>query len=110
MTQQQLSYAEIHRLENDIQTTTESMTSQLHKLADMLAQLQADWKGLGADAFTKAQRDLNDDHNALRKSLEVINQAVHDTKVGSHSNDQQVLDDFKHVDVSGDLRSGIAGY
>ncbi|MDF3294075.1 MULTISPECIES: WXG100 family type VII secretion target [Streptomyces] len=111
MTQQtSLNYERIHKLERRIEDTSHSMTKQLGDLSNMLAQLQADWKGLGASAFTKAQQDLNDDHLALRKALDVIKQAVHDTKVGTHANDEQVTDDFKRVNLSGDLRSGLAGY
>ncbi|WP_158288217.1 WXG100 family type VII secretion target [Streptomyces sp. ICBB 8177] len=106
--QQRLTYAEIQSLETDIQTTTESMTKQVQNLANMIAQLQSDWKGLGGTAFVRAQEQLNDDHTALRKVLEGIREAVHDTKVGAQTNDEQVLQDLKSVNVGGQPASGLS--
>lgn len=107
---QKVTYEELRTLQGDIDAVSISMTTQLQKLANVITQLEADWKGIAANTFRTQQMQLNDDHDALRRILDGIKEAVHDTNLSSQSNEADVLQSLKSIDVNGSAAgSGIAG-
>ncbi|MEN2421901.1 WXG100 family type VII secretion target [Streptomyces rimosus] len=96
-----LTYAEIEKLKSEIRSGSQSMTAQLRTLVNAIAAVESAWTGQGASAFKQAQNALNEDHAALRRMLDQINEAVSQTSVTSQSNDSEVLSSFRGIDVSG---------
>ncbi|KRV51051.1 hypothetical protein AQ490_02260 [Wenjunlia vitaminophila] len=107
---QKVTYDELRTLENEIDSVSVSMTNQLQKLANVITQLEADWRGIAANTFRSQQMQLNDDHDALRRILDGIKQAVHDTNLSSQANESDVLQSLRSIDINGSASgSGIAG-
>ncbi|MEC4019173.1 WXG100 family type VII secretion target [Streptomyces sp. H27-D2] len=106
MAKQKIDYAFIKSLEGEIETTAASMTKQVGNLATVIEQLAKDWTGLGGAAFRKAQTDLNEDHDVLRRLLDGIREAVHNTKVGSESNDEEARQSMRNIDTNGSSAPG----
>ncbi|GAB2629906.1 hypothetical protein GCM10027168_71900 [Streptomyces capparidis] len=107
---QKVTYDELRRLEGDIDSVSIALTSQLQKLANVITQIEADWKGIAANTFRSQQMALNEDHDAMRRILDGIKNAVHDTNLASQSNEADVLQSLKSIDVNGSAAgSGIAG-
>ncbi|MFB6534850.1 WXG100 family type VII secretion target [Streptomyces noursei] len=101
-----LTYAEIEKLKNEIQSGSQSMSAQLRTLVNAIAAVETAWTGQGASAFRQAQNALNEDHAALRRMLDGIKDAVARTSVTSDANDAEVLSSFRGIDVNGGAAGG----
>ncbi|SHK96442.1 WXG100 family type VII secretion target [Streptomyces yunnanensis] len=101
-----LTYAEIERLKGEIQSGSQAMSSQLRTLVNAIATVESAWTGQGASAFKQAQNALNEDHAALRRMLDGINDAIAHTSTTSKANDAEVLSSFRGIDVNGAAPGG----
>lgn len=101
-----LTYAEIEKLKNEIQSGSQAMSSQLRTLINAISAVESAWTGQGASAFKQAQNALNEDHAALRRMLDGINDAIAQTGTTSQSNDSEVLSSFRGIDVNGGASGG----
>ncbi|MGK5628059.1 WXG100 family type VII secretion target [Streptomyces sp. URMC 123] len=106
MSSQSISYEAFQKFENAISTTSTHFSTNLKNLANTIATVQAGWKGDGAAAFTTAQRSLNEDHDALRRLIDGIHDAVITTRRMGSNNDAEVLASFKSIDVNGAAAGG----
>ncbi|MEU8437132.1 WXG100 family type VII secretion target [Streptomyces sp. NPDC029216] len=86
---------------NRISETANAVTTQARELADILATASAGWTGVGADGFTTAQSQLNEDHDAIRRLLGVLHNAVSQTKNLTNAQDAEVFAAFKPLGNSG---------
>ncbi|KUJ64106.1 hypothetical protein ACZ90_61800 [Streptomyces albus subsp. albus] len=103
---QKISDAAFISFEGSIQETSTQLSSNLKKLADAIATVQGAWTGGGASAFVTAQRALNDDHDALRRLIDGIHDAVALTRKSSRANDDDILSQFRSIDVNGAAAGG----
>ncbi|MCX5143314.1 hypothetical protein [Streptomyces sp. NBC_00338] len=82
---------------NKIINTAEAVSRQSRELADLLATAGAGWTGVGASGFTSAQLVINEDHDTIRRLLQVLLHAVGSTKNLSNANDEEVRAAFNAV-------------
>lgn len=87
----------IVQAKNKIVNTAEAVSRQARELADILATAGAGWTGVGASGFTSAQLVINEDHDAIRRLLQVLVNAVGSTKNLSNANDEEVRAAFNAV-------------
>lgn len=104
--EQKLSDAEVVRFENAVHTIGEQLEANLRLLSGTISTAAAGWSGAGARAFTQAQTQINEDHQALRRLLAGINEAVNTTKRLGRANDDAILDSFRAIDVNGAAPGG----
>ncbi|MGW2274960.1 WXG100 family type VII secretion target [Streptomyces yangpuensis] len=82
---------------NKIQETGTAVSKQARELADIIATVSAGWTGVGASGFVKAQTTLNDSHDEIRRLLNVLHNAVAQTKNLSNAQDDEVLAAFNQA-------------
>ncbi|WP_327370188.1 hypothetical protein [Streptomyces sp. NBC_01217] len=87
----------IVQAKNKIIETAEAVSRQSRELADILATAGAGWTGVGASGFTSAQVMINEDHDEIRRLLNVLLNAVGSTKNLSNANDEEVRAAFNAV-------------
>lgn len=87
----------IVQAKNKIINTAEAVSRQSRELADILATAGAGWTGAGASGFTSAQLVINEDHDGIRRLLNVLHHAVGTTKTLSNANDEEVRAAFGSV-------------
>ncbi|MDI9888747.1 MULTISPECIES: hypothetical protein [Streptomyces] len=79
---------------NKIMETGTEVSKQARELANILETCSAGWTGVGAAGFKKAQVLLNEDHDTIRRLLNVLLNAVGETKNLSNANDDEVRASF----------------
>lgn len=89
-----------------ISETADAVSRQSRELADILATAGAGWTGVGADGFTRAQSDLNLDHDEIRRLLGVLHEAVAQTKNLTNAQDEEVRAAFASVGEGAGTRGG----
>ena len=101
----------IVQAKNKIIETAEQVSKQSRELADILATVSAGWTGVGASGFTSAQIVINEDHDEIRRLLNVLLNAVGQTKNLSNANDEEVHAAFNAVKepASSGNTSGLNG-
>ncbi|MEU4210582.1 WXG100 family type VII secretion target [Streptomyces sp. NPDC026206] len=103
---QKIDDAAFIAFENSIREASAALSSNLKSLVNAVAQAQGAWSGEAARAFVSAQRELNDDHDAVRRLIDGIHDAVALTRKSSHANDADVMASFKSIDVNGSAAGG----
>ncbi|MFD4027407.1 hypothetical protein ACFWRV_28435 [Streptomyces sp. NPDC058576] len=88
---------------NKIIETANAVSRQSRELADILATAGAGWTGVGAAGFTSAQIKVNEDHDVIRRLLQVLMDAVGETKNLSNANDEEVYAAFNKAKNSSAL-------
>ncbi|MEV6671542.1 hypothetical protein [Streptomyces sp. NPDC051162] len=106
---QKISDPAFIKFEGKIRETSEALSANLRSLADAIATVEAAWTGAGAQAFRTAQLALNDDHDALRRLIDGIHDAVSLTRKSSHANDADIMATFNKIDVNGAAPGGHLG-
>ncbi|MFC9249292.1 hypothetical protein ACTU45_17005 [Streptomyces sp. 24-1644] len=101
----------IVQAKNKIIDTAEAVSKQARELADILATVSAGWTGVGASGFSSAQIVINEDHDEIRRLLNVLLNAVSQTKNLSNANDDEVRAAFNAVKApaSSGNTSGLNG-
>ncbi|MCX4673867.1 MULTISPECIES: WXG100 family type VII secretion target [unclassified Streptomyces] len=101
----------IIQAKNKIVDTADAVSKQARELADILATVSAGWTGVGASGFTTAQVTINEDHDEIRRLLQVLLNAVGQTKNLSNANDDEVRAAFNAVkeSASSSNTSGLNG-
>lgn len=94
---------------NRIVDTAEAVSRQSRELADILATAGAGWTGVGASGFTSAQLALNEDHDRIRRLLNVLLHAVASTKNLSNATDEEVRAAFGAVGEQAPAARGGSG-
>ncbi|MEU0130393.1 MULTISPECIES: hypothetical protein [unclassified Streptomyces] len=87
----------IVQAKNKIIETAQAVSKQSRELADILATVSAGWTGVGAGGFTTAQIVINEDHDDIRRLLDVLLNGVSQTKNLSNANDDEVRAAFNAV-------------
>ncbi|MEV8536854.1 hypothetical protein [Streptomyces sp. NPDC051211] len=87
----------IVQAKNKINSTANAVTSQARELSDILATVSAGWTGSGASGFVQAQTMVNEDHDAIRRLLGVLHNAVAETKNLSNAQDDDVRAAFNAI-------------
>ncbi|MEU1820526.1 WXG100 family type VII secretion target [Streptomyces roseifaciens] len=85
-----------------IDKTSSHFSANLRQLANVIATLDGgSWKGEAHSAFRKAQSDLNDDHDRVRRMIDRVREAVVLTHRASGATDAEIAAQMKGVDVGG---------
>ncbi|MFF7727649.1 WXG100 family type VII secretion target [Streptomyces sp. NPDC008001] len=86
-----------------IDKTSSHFSANLRQLANVIATLDggSSWKGEAHKAFRKAQSDLNDDHDRVRRMIDRVREAVVLTHRASGATDGEIAAQMKGIDVSG---------
>ncbi|WP_240139419.1 hypothetical protein [Streptomyces sp. MUM 178J] len=87
----------INDAKTKIHQTAVSVSKQARELADILETVHAGWTGVGAAGFKSAQVMVNEDHDEIRRLLNVLLNAVSETKNLSNANDDDVRAAFNAV-------------
>ncbi|GAA2725716.1 MULTISPECIES: WXG100 family type VII secretion target [Streptomyces] len=103
---QKIDDAAFVAFENSLKEASAAMSANLKSLVNAVEQVKPAWEGRAAQAFTTAQMQLNDDHDALRRLLDGIHDAVALTRKSSHANEEAVVSSFKSIDVNGGAAGG----
>ncbi|EFL22837.1 hypothetical protein SSOG_02551 [Streptomyces himastatinicus ATCC 53653] len=103
---QRLSDAHFVKFENDLGTASGHLAANVKTLYNALEAVQAGWKGGAAYRFGEAQRALNENHEAVRKLVDKIQEAVNLTRRAGGANDQELASTLGKVDVNGDKAGG----
>lgn len=90
----------IVQAKNKITETGDAVSKQARELANILETCSAGWTGVGAAGFKQAQTLLNEDHDTIRRLLNVLLHAVGETKNLSNANDDDVRATFAAVNNS----------
>ncbi|MEE1767164.1 MULTISPECIES: hypothetical protein [unclassified Streptomyces] len=90
----------IVQAKNKIIETGRAVSRQSRELADILETVGAGWTGVGASGFKSAQLMINEDHDQIRRLLDVLLNAVGATKNLSNANDEEVRAAFNAVKES----------
>ncbi|MDQ1007965.1 uncharacterized protein YukE [Streptomyces sp. V4I23] len=98
----------IVKAKNKINQTAGEVTKQARELADIIATVSAGWTGVGASGFVSAQNLINEDHDAIRRLLNILHNAVGETKNLSNANDDEVLAAFNAAKAQSNT-SGLNG-
>ncbi|MFG3494516.1 hypothetical protein [Streptomyces sp. NPDC047928] len=85
---------------NKVMETGTAVSKQARELANILETCSAGWTGVGAQGFKKAQVLLNEDHDTIRRLLNVLLNAVGQTKNLSNANDEDVRATFAAANKS----------
>ncbi|MFJ6514332.1 hypothetical protein ACIQMO_16835 [Streptomyces sp. NPDC091406] len=93
----------IIQAKNKIIETANAVSRQSRELADILATAGAGWTGVGAAGFASAQIKVNEDHDVIRRLLQVLMDAVGQTKNLSNANDEEVYAAFNKAKNSSAL-------
>ncbi|RPK90423.1 MULTISPECIES: hypothetical protein [Streptomyces] len=91
------------KAQNRIIETANAVSRQSRELADILATAGAGWTGVGAAGFASAQIKVNEDHDVIRRLLQVLLDAVGQTKNLSNANDDEVYAAFNKAKNSSAL-------
>ncbi|GAA0481079.1 WXG100 family type VII secretion target [Streptomyces sp. NPDC046215] len=93
-----------------IDQTSSHFSANLRQLANVIATLDGgSWKGEAHSAFRKAQMDLNDDHDRVRRMVDRVREAVVLTHRSSGATDGEIAAKMKGVDVGGGSTAPAAG-
>ncbi|WP_424893483.1 WXG100 family type VII secretion target [Streptomyces sp. XH2] len=85
-----------------IDKTSGHFSANLRQLANVIATLDGgSWKGEAHQAFRKAQSDLNDDHDRVRRMIDRVREAVVLTHRASGATDAEIAAQMKGVNVHG---------
>ncbi|WP_431041874.1 WXG100 family type VII secretion target [Streptomyces sp. P1-3] len=103
---QKISDPAFIKFKNALTESSTALSSNLKALANVIATTQAAWTGEGANAFTKAQQALNEDHDALLRLVNGIREAVELTQKSSRANDSEIYSQFGKIDVNGAAAGG----
>ncbi|MEU7132703.1 WXG100 family type VII secretion target [Streptomyces sp. NPDC046261] len=103
---QKIDDAAFITFENTIREASAALSSNLRSLVNAVGQAQGAWTGEAARAFVKAQHDLNDDHDALRRLIDGIHDAVALTRKSGKATDADVMAGFRSIDVNGAAAGG----
>ncbi|MER7795284.1 WXG100 family type VII secretion target [Streptomyces sp. NPDC097640] len=108
---QRLDSAAFNSFEQALAQASQELSANLRTLANAIATVDAAWTGGGANAFKQAQMALNDDHDACRRLLDGINEAVIMTQRIGGTNDDDIAGQLKSIDVNGAAAGGhlVAG-
>ncbi|MFG2644565.1 WXG100 family type VII secretion target [Streptomyces sp. NPDC048370] len=85
----------VTQAKNKIMQTGEEVSKQAREMANILETVHAGWTGAGAAGFKTAQSALNEDHDTIRRLLNVLLTAVNETKNLSAANDFEVFQTLK---------------
>ncbi|MEV4949648.1 MULTISPECIES: WXG100 family type VII secretion target [unclassified Streptomyces] len=85
----------VTQAKNKIMQTGEEVSKQAREMANILETVSAGWTGAGAAGFKTAQSTLNEDHDTIRRLLNVLLNAVGETKNLSNANDHEVFQTLK---------------
>ncbi|KJY41239.1 hypothetical protein VR41_13505 [Streptomyces sp. NRRL B-1568] len=103
---QKIEDAAFRKFENTLEETSGKLASNLKSLEGVIDIAKGAWEGEAAQAFVQAQQALNADHDALRRLLDGIHEAVKLTRKDAHANDAEVMASMKKIDVNGAAAGG----
>lgn len=96
---QRLSEQHFVKFENDLDVASGHLATNVKNLVIALEAVQAGWKGGAAGEFDRAQRTLNEGHEAVRQLVEKIKAAVQLTRRAGGANDQELATTFRNANV-----------
>ncbi|MEU8546924.1 WXG100 family type VII secretion target [Streptomyces roseoverticillatus] len=99
------------RFTDAIDQTSSHFSANLRQLANVIATLDggSSWKGDAHTAFRKAQSDLNDEHDRVRRMIDRVREAVVLTHRASGATDAEIAAQMKGVNVGGGSHGGAGG-
>ncbi|MFD8386283.1 WXG100 family type VII secretion target [Streptomyces sp. NPDC059679] len=106
MSKQRVSDDAFRIFTNELDQSIQGFASNMKLMADILATVDSGWQGQGAGAFKKAQMDLEQDHDAVRRLVDGIREAVALTHRASGANDDDIASQLKGIDVNGAAAGG----
>ncbi|MEU5612554.1 hypothetical protein AB0H03_28150 [Streptomyces sparsogenes] len=106
MSNQKVSDSAFAAFTAELDQSIQGFASNMKLMADILATVDAGWQGQGASAFKKAQMDLDQDHDAVRRLVDGIREAVVMTHRHSGANDDEIASQLKGIDVNGSAAGG----
>ncbi|GAA2371971.1 hypothetical protein [Streptomyces cuspidosporus] len=106
MNRQKVSDSAFQAFTNELDQSIQGFASNMKLMADILATVDSGWRGGGAGAFKKAQMDLEQDHDAVRRLVDGIREAVALTHRASGANDDDIAGQLRGIDVNGADHAG----
>ncbi|MFD7167736.1 WXG100 family type VII secretion target [Streptomyces violascens] len=109
---QRVSDSEMAHLETQILHKFESVKGQLKSLQGVIDGLEGHWDGIGAGAFNRKQKSINENMVAMGNKLLTFLEAMKATRTGKGDIDEEVRKALMGIDVvdgySGDAAATAA--
>ncbi|MEV4439756.1 WXG100 family type VII secretion target [Streptomyces sp. NPDC049577] len=97
---QKINDEAFNTFKNTIDQASQAFTANLRTLANAIANVDGgQWKGDAHAAFRAAQLQLNEDHDAVRRLIDHLSEAVAKTHRDSGANDAEIAASIKGVDA-----------
>ncbi|MGY0057981.1 WXG100 family type VII secretion target [Streptomyces sp. LZ34] len=106
MSKQRVSDSAFIKFTQELDQSVTGFGSNMKLMADILSTVDAGWQGQGAGAFKKAQMDLEQDHDAVRRLVAGIREAVALTHRSGGANDDDIAGQLRGIDVNGAAAGG----
>jgi len=105
---QKISFDEFETFKKNIDEIHRQLTGNVRQLQTLIGMVGSGtgWQGAAAAAFRTAQNSINNDHHAINQMLAGIIDATQATAKLGVGNDDEILQQFKHIDVNGSAAGG----
>lgn len=112
---QQVTEASFNTFKNNMDEASQAFTANLRTLVNAIENVSGRWSGDAHQAFVTAQTQLNEEHDAVRRLIDHVREAVAFTYNNATANDGDIASRIKGVDAGGgsgghDAQSKIAHY
>lgn len=98
---QKVTDASFNAFKSSMEESSQAFTANLRTLVNAIENVSGRWQGRAHDAFVRAQTELNDEHDAVRRLIDDVREAVALTHKNASANDGDIASRIKGVDVSG---------
>ncbi|MCA6095888.1 WXG100 family type VII secretion target [Streptomyces sp. SCA3-4] len=106
---QKVDDAHFRAFKNSIEESSAAFSANLRTLVNAIDNVAGRWEGEAALAFKQAQRELNADHDAVRRLIDEFSLAVTETHKNSKANDADIAASMKRAHAAAGSTSAISG-
>jgi len=108
---QKLNDQQVIQLEREMVERYDSIRNQLSKLQGTLDTMEANWRGIGANAFNKKQTEINEGVKNIGDLLTWFLENINETRKLSGKTDDAVHAAVQSIDVQyGASKSALSSY
>ncbi|MDQ1049001.1 WXG100 family type VII secretion target [Streptomyces sp. V4I2] len=108
---QKLSDGEVIKLEKEMVQGYESIRGQLSKLQGTLDTMEANWRGVGANAFNTKQVEINERVKHIGALLTWFLDNINETRKLTNTNEDAVRASMQGIDIQhGGSHSALSSY
>ncbi|MGW1463963.1 WXG100 family type VII secretion target [Streptomyces sp. NPDC002308] len=99
MADQKVTDHSLLQLENELSTRFDSVKGQLKALQATIDNVEGSWKGVGASAFDRKQREINESMVSIGIRLQNFQEAIKAARTLSGNTEDEVAAALRGIDV-----------